>query len=149
MAKQVHRKAKQKKKKNFLLWGILALVVLGGAAVWLVSRGMTSVGSLPQEISVADAVAKQKSGAFILDVRQPDEWNTFHIAGSTLIPLDQLPSRLNELPKELQIVVVCRTGHRSAQGRDILLNAGFTQVTSMVGGLTQWTAAGYPTVSGP
>jgi rhodanese-related sulfurtransferase len=149
MAKQIRRKTQQKKKSNFLLWGILALVILGGAAVWLVSRNTTTASSLPQEISVADTVAKQKSGAFILDVRQPDEWNAFHIAGSTLIPLDQLPSRLNELPKDQQIVVVCRTGHRSAEGRDILLNAGLTQVTSMAGGLTQWTAAGYPTVSGP
>lgn len=149
MAKQVRRKAKQKKKTNVLLWGILVLVILGGAAVWLVSRGTTSASNLPSEISVADTVAKQKSGAFLLDVRQPEEWNAFHIAGATLIPLDQLPSRLSELPKDQQIVVVCRTGHRSAQGRDILLNAGFTQVTSMAGGLTQWTAAGYPTVSGP
>jgi rhodanese-related sulfurtransferase len=149
MAKQIRRKTQQKKKSNFLLWGILALVVLAGAAVWLVSRGTTGTSSLPAEISVADAVTKQDAGALILDVRQPDEWNAFHIAGSTLIPLDQLPSRLNELPKDQQIVVVCRTGHRSAEGRDILLNAGFTQVTSMAGGLTQWTAAGYPTVSGP
>ena len=150
MAKQVRRKAQQKKKKNnFLLWGMIALLILGACAVWFVSPGATGKGSLPQEISVADAVAKQDSGAFLLDVRQPDEWTAFHIAGSTLIPLDQLPSRLNELPNDQEIVVVCRTGHRSAEGRDILLNAGFAQVTSMAGGLTQWKAAGYPTVSGP
>lgn len=149
MAKQIRRKAQQKKKNNYLLWGIVALLILGVATIGLVLRGTTSAASLPQEISVADAVANQKSGAFILDVRQPDEWNAFHIAGSTLIPLDQLPSRLNELPKDQEIVVVCRTGHRSAQGRDILLNAGFAQVTSMTGGLTEWKAAGYPTVSGP
>ncbi len=47
------------------------------------------------------------------------------------------------------LVVVCHSGNRSAKGRDILLNAGFTQVTSMAGGLIQWQAAGYPTVSGP
>lgn len=148
MAKQHRRKVQQKKKNNFLLWGAIALVVLG-AVVWFVVRGTAATSSLPQEISVADAFTQKNSGAFLLDVRQPDEWNDFHIAGSTLIPLDQLPSRLNELPKDQEIVVVCRTGHRSAEGRDILLNAGFTQVTSMAGGLTQWKAAGYPTVSGP
>ncbi len=68
MAKQVRRKAQQKKKTNVLLWGILALVILGGAAVWLVSRGTTSASSLSSEISVADTVAKQKSGAFLLDL---------------------------------------------------------------------------------
>jgi rhodanese-related sulfurtransferase len=148
MAKQHRRKVQQKKKNNFLLWGAIALVALG-AVVWFVARGTAATSSLPQEISVADAFTQKNSGAFLLDVRQPDEWNDFHIAGSTLIPLDQLPSRLNELPKDQEIVVVCRTGHRSAEGRDILLNAGFTQVTSMAGGLTQWKAAGYPTVSGP
>ena len=148
MAKQRRRKVQQKKKNNLLLWGVIALIVLG-AAIWLVTRGTTASSSLPHEISVADALAKKNAGAFILDVRQQDEWNDFHIAGSTLIPLDQLPSRLRELPKNQEVVVVCRTGHRSTQGRDILLNAGFTQVMSMTGGLMQWKAAGYPTVSGP
>ena len=149
MAKQIRCKAQQKKKNNFLVWGVLALLVLGVAAVWLVSRGTTGTGSLPPEISVADVVAKRDAGAFLLDVRQLEEWNAFHIDGSTLIPLGELASRINELPKDQEIVVVCRSGNRSAQGRDILLNAGFTRVTSMAGGLTQWRAAGYPTVSGP
>ncbi|HEU0292142.1 MAG TPA: rhodanese-like domain-containing protein [Anaerolineales bacterium] len=85
---------------------------------------------------------------FILDVRQPEEWNEAHIPESTLIPLDQLPNRINELPKDQGIVIVCRSGNRSAQGRDILLESGFTNVTSMAGGLNQWKTAGYPTVSG-
>jgi rhodanese-related sulfurtransferase len=104
---------------------------------------------MPPEISVEEAVAKQQAGAFLLDVREPSEWNDAHIAGATLIPLGELQSRVNELPKDQEIVVVCRSGNRSAQGRDILLNAGFDQVTSMAGGLNQWKAAGYPTVSGP
>lgn len=120
-----------------------------GAVIWFIASGATASTSLPHEISVADALTEKANGAFILHVRQPDEWNDFHIAGSTLIPLDQLPSRLNELPKNQEIVVVCRTDHRSAEGRDILLNAGFAQVTSMTGGLTQWKASGYATVSGP
>ncbi len=100
--------------------------------------------SLPAEIPVSEAYTKYQNGAFFLDVRTQEEWNQFHALNSTLIPLDQLPSRLNEIPKDKEIVVVCRTGNRSAQGRDILLNAGFTQVTSMQGGLTEWQAAGYP-----
>ena len=75
-------------------------------------------------------------------------WNTVHIPGANLIPLGELASRVDELPKDQEIVVVCHSGNRSAKGRDILLKAGFTQVTSMAGGMTQWEAAGYPTVSG-
>jgi rhodanese-related sulfurtransferase len=70
--------------------------------------------------------------------------NEYHVPNTTLIPLDQLPSRLNEIPHDRQVVVVCRSGNRSQQARDILLNAGFKQVTSMTGGLNQWRASGYP-----
>jgi rhodanese-related sulfurtransferase len=150
MAKPARRRAQQRKKNNNLwIWGVVALFMLGLAGVWLTSQGTSESSSYPREVSVEQAVAKRDSGAFILDVRQPEEWNEFHVPDSTLIPLGELASRLDELPKDQEIVVVCRSGNRSAQGRDILLSAGFTQITSMAGGLTQWKAAGYPTVSGP
>jgi rhodanese-related sulfurtransferase len=151
MAKAARRKAQQqqqKKNNQYILWGVIALVVLGLGVVWLMSRNTTTVSSMPPEISVEEAVAKQEAGAFILDVREPDEWNEAHISGATLVPLGELASRVNELPKDQEIVVVCRSGNRSAQARDLLVNEGFTQVTSMAGGLNQWKAAGYPTVSG-
>lgn len=150
MAKQARRKAQQQKRNNqFFIWGAVALLALI-AVVWIVSGGNSNTSrSLPSEISVSEALTKRDAGAFILDVRQPEEWNEAHIPDSTLIPLDQLPDRINELPKDQEIVVVCRSGNRSAQGRDILLEAGFTDVTSMAGGLNEWKTAGYPTVSGP
>lgn len=150
MAKRANRTSQQHKNRNSLwIWGVVALVVVGVFAAWMSSRGAAESGSYPREVSVAEAVAKRDAGAFILDVRQPEEWNEFHVPGSTLIPLAELPARVNELPGDQEIVVVCRSGNRSAQGRDILLEAGFMQVTSMAGGLTQWRAAGYPTESGP
>ena len=109
----------------------------------------SSAAPLPDEISVAEAAAKREAGAFILDVRQPDEWNEVHVPGSTLIPLDQLEARLNEVPKDKEVVVICRSGNRSKPGRDALKAAGFTQVTSVTGGLKDWKAAGLPTVTGP
>ena len=102
MAKQVHRKA-QKSKKNNTLWiwgGLAALIVIGLAVVWFTSQGADGAGSYPREISVDAAVAKRDAGAFILDVRQPEEWNEFHVPDSTLIPLGELASRANELPKD-------------------------------------------------
>lgn len=150
MAKQTRRKAQQQKRNSqYFVWGGVALIALI-AVVWIFMGGNSNTGSdLPSEVSVSEALAKRDSGAFILDVRQPEEWNEAHIPDSTLIPLSQLPDRIKELPKDQEIVVVCRSGNRSAQGRDILLKAGFTDVTSMAGGLNQWKAAGYPTVSGP
>lgn len=99
---------------------------------------------LPGEISAAEAYGMYQNGAYVLDVRTQEEWNEYHAPNTTLIPLDQLPARLNEVPRDRQIVVVCRSGNRSQQGRDILLNVGFTQVTSMRGGLNEWRASGYP-----
>jgi len=104
----------------------------------------SALAALPLEVPVAEAYRLRESGALVLDVRQPDEWASGHIPGATLIPLDQLPNRLGELPRDQSIVVVCRSGNRSAQGRDVLLGAGFTSVTSMAGGMTDWIAASLP-----
>lgn len=146
-----NKKKKQNSKKNdnptLLVWigvGIAALVLAG---VLLARPG--DVTGLPSEVSVSDASALRDSGAFILDVRQPEEWVEGHIPNATLIPLGELASRISELPQGQEIVVVCRSGNRSQQGRDILLEAGFEQVTSMAGGMNQWTAAGLDTVTGP
>lgn len=105
--------------------------------------------AVPANVSVQDAANLRTGGAFILDVREPSEWNEFHMPDSTLIPLGQLASRVSEVPKDRPIVVVCRSGNRSSVGRDTLLQAGWTNVTSMDGGLTTWRAQGLPVVSGP
>ena len=106
--------------------------------------GGTTTTALAPEISVSEAYTMYQNGAFVLDVRTVDEWNEFHAPNTTLIPLDELASRVDEVPRDREIVVVCRSGNRSQQGRDILLNAGFENVTSMTGGLTEWRNLGYP-----
>ena len=140
----------------------LAALVLGAAAVVAACAPSTTtptpvpvasapagaVQALPAEVSVADAGGLRDAGAFMLDVRQPDEWAAGHIPGATLIPLGELQSRLAEVPKDKKVVVVCRSGNRSAQGRDILLGAGYPAATSMAGGMNAWTAAGYETTTG-
>lgn len=131
------------------IWGLFILaVVLVGAIIFIYSNNSKGVQALAKEITPAQASQYQKDGAFILDVREPAEWNAGHISGAVLVPLGDLPSRLNEVPKEKEIVVVCRSGNRSATGRDILLKAGFPKVTSMRGGMNQWTASGLPVVTG-
>ncbi|CAG1014174.1 MAG: rhodanese-like domain-containing protein [Anaerolinea sp.] len=140
-------------------WGIITAALLIAAVSWfLVSRivdantnktsSTPAAVSLLPEISVAEAATLRQAGAFILDVREPSEWTEFHIPGATLIPLGELSSRVSELPKDKDIVVVCRSGNRSQSGRDILTQAGFTRVTSMSGGMNQWRSAGYETVTG-
>lgn len=152
---------KKNEKKGFLKswgWVVLLFVIVVSVAVYFSLSVDTlippagSVGvetSLSLEISVNEAAAKREAGAFILDVREQEEWNAGHIPGATLIPLGTLSERLSEIPKDKEIVVVCRSGNRSAQGRDILLRNGFEMVTSMAGGMNQWAKAGLETVTGP
>ena len=139
----------QRRSNPWWLWGLLLAAAATAAFVLWRGTGSTAATGAPSEITVGEAATRYEAGAFILDVREPDEWQAVHIPGATLIPLGQLATRVNEVPRDQAIVVVCRSGNRSQVGRDILLAAGFTQVTSMAGGLTQWQAQGYPTVSGP
>jgi len=124
----------------------LAMIIYG---IITLSGKKPDSTALAQEVSVSQAASLRDQGAFVLDVREPDEWAAGHIAGATLIPLGELASRMGELPKDKAIVVVCQSGRRSAQGRDILLGNGFAQVTSMGGGMSAWVAQGLAVVAGP
>ena len=127
----------------------LAMVLFIAFVVYLIasSRG-GSTGALAREVSVDEAYGMYQSGVFVLDVRTQEEWEEYHAPNATLIPLDQLQARINEVPKDQDILVVCRSGNRSQQGRDILLAAGY-HATSMIGGLKEWYAKGYPIEGAP
>lgn len=121
-------------------FGAIALAVLIVAAVLL----LRPTPALPPEVTAQEAMARYKAGALLLDVRTEAEWNQGHIADSILIPLDALSVRLGELPRDRDIIVVCRSGARSKEGAAVLRQAGFTRVTCLTGGLQSWMAAGYP-----
>jgi len=128
----------------------LALVLIAAFAVVGCGRGSPSpstLAALPLQVSVAEADRLHQAGALVVDVREPSEWASGIVDGAVLISLGDLPDRLDELPRDRDIVVVCRSGNRSAQGRDILLGAGFPSVTSIAGGMTDWIAAGLPVVA--
>jgi rhodanese-related sulfurtransferase len=138
-------------------WWLIAaglVVIVAALAIIFLPRGAddpagTASATLPPEVSVEEAYNRFQDGAYLLDVRTTEEWNEFHVEGSTLIPLNELSARMSEVPKDQEVVIVCRSGNRSAQARDLLAGAGFSQVTSVAGGLTDWRSSGYPTVSGP
>jgi phage shock protein E len=127
---------------------VLAVAACGGTASAPTTAPGASTAALPLEVDVEKAAAMRDTGAFVLDVRQPDEWAAGHIPDATLIPLGELADRVAEVPTDREIVVVCRSGNRSQQGRDILLNAGYGTVTSMIGGMSDWAAAGKPVETG-
>jgi sulfur-carrier protein adenylyltransferase/sulfurtransferase len=75
----------------------------------------------------------------LIDVREPHEYQIAKIPYARLIPLGQVPNRLNELDKNDDIVVHCKTGVRSAKAQGILKEAGFTKVLNMKGGILAWS----------
>jgi rhodanese-related sulfurtransferase len=87
--------------------------------------------------------AKLRTDLHLLDVREPDEWQAGHIAGSQHIPLGQLRGRLAEVPKDRTILAVCRHGNRSDAAARSLRALGYTDL-NLEGGVTAWTQAGLP-----
>jgi len=74
----------------------------------------------------------------LLDVREPNEWEIVHLPNAHLIPRAQLPDRLNEITSARRVVVYCRTGGRSSQATQLLLDLGFANVRNLTGGITAY-----------
>jgi glyoxylase-like metal-dependent hydrolase (beta-lactamase superfamily II)/rhodanese-related sulfurtransferase len=89
----------------------------------------------PQELNQTFNSGKRP---FVLDVRNPDEFETANIGGY-LIPLSQLPQRIGELNREQEIVVHCHTGRRSARAVEFLYESGFKNVKNLTGGIDAWS----------
>jgi rhodanese-related sulfurtransferase len=106
-------------------------------------------GSSSSNLTASDAKARidTKQPLLILDVRQPEEFRGGHITGAKLIPLNELRGRIGELPKDTEILCVCRSGSRSSAAVGQLSSAGFNAM-NLRGGMTGWQMAGYPVKKG-
>jgi rhodanese-related sulfurtransferase len=100
-------------------------------------------------LGVVEAKARidSKEPVVILDVRSLSEYQSGHIPGAKLIPLNELRGRLSELPKDKQILCVCRSGARSGSAVGHLTGAGFDAV-NLSGGMMSWQGAGFPVKKG-
>jgi molybdopterin/thiamine biosynthesis adenylyltransferase/rhodanese-related sulfurtransferase len=107
----------------------------------------TRTGAI-SSISVSDLKRKidQGEGVMIVDVREPFEHEIARIENSKLIPLGELPERLDELDRAQEIVVHCHTGMRSALAVDLLQEAGFEKASNLTGGIEAWAAEIDPTM---
>jgi adenylyltransferase/sulfurtransferase len=76
---------------------------------------------------------------FLLDVREPNEWEIGHLPGATRISVNELQGRMNELDTAREMVVYCRSGVRSGRAVDMLRAAGFRKVKNMTGGILRWS----------
>ncbi len=114
--------------KNLLL---LAATLAAGCA----GQGGMSVGA-----EEAARMAEKKE-TFILDVRTPEEYAGGHLAGSVLIPLQEIDQRTADLPadKDRPILVYCRSGNRSGRAQQFLQKQGYSKVFNLKGGVLSWT----------
>ena len=82
---------------------------------------------------------QQQEAVFLLDVREPHEFQYAHIANSVLIPLNQIPQRWAELDPQREIVVICHHGMRSQQAANYLERSGFNNIANLQGGIDAWS----------
>ena len=101
---------------------------------------------IPQ-ITVKEFKARRDAGddIFLLDVREPYQYQIAQIGG-TLIPQNDVPNRLVEIPRDREIVVQCRSGARSQRIAELLKQSGYTQVVNLAGGILAWSDEIDPTV---
>lgn len=124
--------------------------LLAGSMLGLLFASTVVVAGAPKTLDVLQVAQLQNTGALLLDVREADEYAEVHAPNSTLIPLGQLPQRLQELgaDKSRPVVLICRSGRRSAAALALLEVAGFSSLSNVEGGMLAWQKAGLPVVSG-
>ena len=91
--------------------------------------------------------AQLPADAILIDVREDDEWQAGHAPEAVHLPMMQVPERLAEIPAQGDVVIVCRSGHRSAEVVRYLIAQGYDNVRNLAEGMFGWVAAGRPLVS--
>jgi hydroxyacylglutathione hydrolase len=123
---------------------------LNMAAIEATNRGvadmpwamLTSRASVPE--TDAARLGVQLGNGTVLDVREPEEYARGHVPGAINLPQAELASRLDELPRDQPLFLMCRTGSRSRRAAQFLTQLGYDQVTNVLGGIEAWRAAGKP-----
>src|SRR5260370_27649285 len=103
---------------------------------------LTSVPFI-EEIDV-DTLESCSTGTIVVDVRELEEYEQGHVPGAINLPQADLASRLDELPRDCPLVLICRSGARSLRAAQFLRQVGFEPVACVQGGTASWTVAGKP-----
>ena len=107
---------------------------------------MSNRVDIPQ-IDVTDLAKAHASGATVLDVRNPDEYEAGHVPGAVLIPLPELVARVDEVPTGEPLYVICAVGGRSQRACEHLVGTG-RDVANIAGGTKAWIEAGFDVTGG-
>ena len=103
---------------------------------------------MPAEVDIDELARVRDSGDIaLIDVRRREEYEEFHVPGAVLIPLDELPDRLVELPSVSPLYIICRTGHRSGIAAEFLAEQQIEAI-NVAGGSLAWMKAGKEIATG-
>jgi rhodanese-related sulfurtransferase len=104
---------------------------------------MLATNPAVDEVSLDELESRQPE-AMVLDVREPVEYASGHVPGSVNLPQADLADRLEELPRDQPLMLICQGGYRSLRAAQFLKQMGFAQVASVTGGTAAWAGAGKP-----
>ena len=107
---------------------------------------------LPREVAAATdptVTSDPVTRPLVVDVREPHEFAQARVEGVVLMPISQFVARHAELPKDRPLLMLCAAGSRSTSATMYLLQAGWTDVRNVTGGMIAWQAAGLPVRTGP
>lgn len=106
---------------------------------------MPETNEIPQ-VDVDEARRRVHDGAFLLDVREPEEWNAGHAPDATFLPMGLVTAERERLPRDLPILAICRSGARSGRVTAALVSWGY-DAANVAGGMQAWAAAGHAVVT--
>jgi rhodanese-related sulfurtransferase len=132
--------------RRHLLLGLVFVLVVAYSYYTLLMPGDGGVGYSDLTVQQAHELIQARTSLVILDVRTQEEYDEGHIEGTTLITVGELATRLEELSRDDELLVYCRTGNRSSSAVSLLRDNGFTKIYHLRDGITAWIRAGYPIV---
>jgi rhodanese-related sulfurtransferase len=130
----------------------VALAVLGGTAI-VIGPAALEIVTMAKDLPSIDRAKLEQALATgsvdLIDIREPDEYASGHIAGARNLPMSKLDPKTLAQPHDKPIVLMCRSGRRTSATLSAALEAGATNIVHYPGAILDWTSAGKPVVKGP
>lgn len=135
-----YKREVSKLSKKYWIMGLFLCVVVGFVGYQILgSTGIQQISTLELEERLAAEGSSQ--GVLYLDVREEHEFREGHIAEMINMPLSSLPETYAQLPKDQEIVIICRSGKRSMEAVQLLQEQGYTKLVNVKGGMLDWKGA--------
>jgi len=125
-------------KLGFLVFFLVLFTIITLCGARAMSPATNALPSI--DVATLQKRLEAPNPPFLLDVREPSEFEGGHIKGAKLIPLGTLPDHVAEIPKDKPVVVICRSGNRSARAASFLIEHGYGNVENLTGGMSAWAS---------